>query len=199
MFDDDSGFKKKKKVAEGELDITPMIDVTFLLLIFFMVTSTMQGTPDRDIPPSLSGSSQNPAAMLELVVVAPVTANGDAQILLEGKTMTLEELKSAVAQEAAVKEAVVGWKELAPGGANFPGWMHKAPTATRTIGILLERDSRSRGIRTWPACKNVSSTASSPSGTSRPRCSISTTTVVASHTGILVESWEGRTCSIRLR
>lgn len=107
MFDDDSGFKKKKKVAEGELDITPMIDVTFLLLIFFMVTSTMQGTPDRDIPPSLSGSSQNPAAMLELVVVAPVTANGDAQILLEGKTMTLEELKSAVAQEAAVKEAEI--------------------------------------------------------------------------------------------
>ncbi|QDV30616.1 Biopolymer transport protein ExbD/TolR [Planctopirus ephydatiae] len=33
-----------------ELDITPMIDCVFLLLIFFMVSSTMQGTPDLDVP-----------------------------------------------------------------------------------------------------------------------------------------------------
>ena len=107
MFDDDSGRKKKKKIAEGELDITPIIDVTFLLLIFFMVTSTMQGTPDRDIPPSLSGLGKNPKAMLELVVVAPDTPNGNAELLLEGRTVTLEELKASVAEEAAVKEAEV--------------------------------------------------------------------------------------------
>ena len=28
-----------KKLDEGELDMTPMIDVTFLLLIFFMIAS----------------------------------------------------------------------------------------------------------------------------------------------------------------
>lgn len=33
-----------------DLDITPMIDCVFLLLIFFMVSSTMQGTPDLDVP-----------------------------------------------------------------------------------------------------------------------------------------------------
>mgnify|MGYP003325625382 CR=1 FL=1 len=32
----------RKKLEDAEMDITPMIDVTFLLLIFFMVTSTMQ-------------------------------------------------------------------------------------------------------------------------------------------------------------
>lgn len=32
-----------------------MIDVTFLLLIFFMVSSTMQGTPDIPLPPSEMG------------------------------------------------------------------------------------------------------------------------------------------------
>ena len=36
------GGGQKKKKEEADLDITPMIDVTFLLLIFFMVTSTMQ-------------------------------------------------------------------------------------------------------------------------------------------------------------
>ncbi len=36
-----SGGMKKKKAEEADLDITPMIDVTFLLLIFFMVASKM--------------------------------------------------------------------------------------------------------------------------------------------------------------
>ena len=45
----------RKRGEEAELDITPMIDVTFLLLIFFMVTSTMQGKPDLDVPPVKHG------------------------------------------------------------------------------------------------------------------------------------------------
>ena len=34
-----SGFTKKKSAEEADLDITPMIDVTFLLLIFFMLVN----------------------------------------------------------------------------------------------------------------------------------------------------------------
>lgn len=48
--DDGGAFGSKRKTVEGDLDITPMIDVTFLLLIFFMVSSTMQGKPDLDVP-----------------------------------------------------------------------------------------------------------------------------------------------------
>ena len=42
--DDDDGdeiaFGKKEPIPEDELDMTPMVDVTFLLLIFFMVTAS---------------------------------------------------------------------------------------------------------------------------------------------------------------
>ena len=40
--DDDDGFmnKPKEPIPEDELDMTPMVDVTFLLLIFFMVTAS---------------------------------------------------------------------------------------------------------------------------------------------------------------
>ena len=38
-FDHDVTFKKEK-IPEDELDMTPMVDVTFLLLIFFMVTAS---------------------------------------------------------------------------------------------------------------------------------------------------------------
>lgn len=52
LFPGDEGppFGGRRQPVQGDLDITPMIDVTFLLLIFFMVSSTMQGKPDLDVP-----------------------------------------------------------------------------------------------------------------------------------------------------
>lgn len=43
-------------VLDGELDLTSLIDVVFLLLIFFMVSSTMKGTPDVDVPQAHFGT-----------------------------------------------------------------------------------------------------------------------------------------------
>lgn len=107
MFGEE-GFAKKKTVSlsEADLDITPMIDVTFLLLIFFMVTSTMQGTPDKDIPSAESGSARSPSGMLELVIGAPLAANGNPELLLDGQPVTMEELKAKVLLESAGKEKV---------------------------------------------------------------------------------------------
>ena len=101
MFEDGSGWKRKKRKSEAELDITPMIDVTFLLLIFFMVTSTMQGTPDKDIPPAQTGDNANAASFLELTILAPATAGGDSEILLEGNTKSLDELQTELIQRAS--------------------------------------------------------------------------------------------------
>ena len=53
--DSGDGFSRRRQPAEMDLDITPMIDVTFLLLIFFMVASTMQATSDSNIPPAKHG------------------------------------------------------------------------------------------------------------------------------------------------
>ena len=53
--DPDAAFTKQRSSNDAELDITPMIDVTFLLLIFFMVTSTMQPDEVLDIPTSVHG------------------------------------------------------------------------------------------------------------------------------------------------
>jgi biopolymer transport protein ExbD len=53
LFETDPGeepLTPPKRQIDGEMDITPLIDCVFLLLIFFMVTSTMQGTPDVDVP-----------------------------------------------------------------------------------------------------------------------------------------------------
>lgn len=45
----------RKKRGEDEMDITPMIDITFLLLIFFIVCSTMDPTKIGTIPEADNG------------------------------------------------------------------------------------------------------------------------------------------------
>lgn len=45
----------KKSSEDDEPDITPMIDMTFLLLIFFMVTSTMKPEGALQIPSARNG------------------------------------------------------------------------------------------------------------------------------------------------
>jgi len=98
---EDGGFVKKKKKEEAELDITPMIDVTFLLLIFFMVTSTMQATPDRDIPPAKSGENAVMDGKSEITVKTPKTSTADPEILLDDKVVTLEQLKADLILKAS--------------------------------------------------------------------------------------------------
>ena len=69
----------KRVPVDEELDITPMIDVTFLMLIFFMVASTMQGTPDLPIPPAKSGGGVDQASA---TVITVLNEGGEAIVLL---------------------------------------------------------------------------------------------------------------------
>lgn len=52
--EDDFALPRKKR-DDDEMDITPMIDITFLLLIFFIVCSTMDPTKIGTIPEADNG------------------------------------------------------------------------------------------------------------------------------------------------
>ncbi|MFN9718327.1 MAG: ExbD/TolR family protein [Planctomycetota bacterium] len=101
--DDDEPYRRPKRPPEDtEIDITPMIDVTFQLLIFFMVTSTMQGNPPAQVPKSVSGGSTEMAKIAFTVVVrAPATTNVDPVIEIDKVPVTLDELRARVAEEAS--------------------------------------------------------------------------------------------------
>ncbi|TWT81228.1 colicin uptake protein TolR [Planctomycetes bacterium CA13] len=53
--DDDAILLPRKKRDDEEMDITPMIDITFLLLIFFVVASKMDPTQIGTIPEADNG------------------------------------------------------------------------------------------------------------------------------------------------
>lgn len=50
-------FKPRKKAQDAELDITPMIDITFLLLAFFVVASKMQEQAPIPLPYAKHGEA----------------------------------------------------------------------------------------------------------------------------------------------
>ncbi len=70
---------------DAEMDITPMIDMTFLLLIFFILTSKMTGERSYEVPPAKHGSSISAKNCVVLTVSrgigdTPIVAKGDGSI-----------------------------------------------------------------------------------------------------------------------
>lgn len=73
LDEDDEPFRLARKSREPEdMDITPMIDITFLLLIFFVVTSKMDPSQTGNLPTADAGLSVS-AKDSAVLFVAPGT------------------------------------------------------------------------------------------------------------------------------
>ncbi len=70
--------KRKKKGFDGEFDITPMIDVVLLLLIFFMVSARMAPQNVAKLPKAKHGDM---AAMHDAIVLVVKTGSSDAALV----------------------------------------------------------------------------------------------------------------------
>ncbi len=57
---------KKKTTSDGEMDMTPMVDVTFLLLIFFMVTAAFALQKSLEVPTPENTEEQAQAIQMEV-------------------------------------------------------------------------------------------------------------------------------------
>jgi biopolymer transport protein TolR len=70
------GFKLKKPPREeAEMDITPMIDCTFLLLIFFVLTSKMDASKALELPVAKHGTA---AVEKNCVIIIVMPGDGGA-------------------------------------------------------------------------------------------------------------------------
>ena len=82
-------FKRKIFLEKGHLDIAPLIDVIFLLLIFFMLTSSFVFQPGIkiDLPKAVTGD-----VLFEKSLVVYLTKGNE--IFLNDRRIDLEELRS---------------------------------------------------------------------------------------------------------
>ena len=95
---------RRTRTEEADLDITPMIDITSLLLAFFVVVSKM----DAQIPVSMPKASSGGAIAEENCVVLVVTtesAGGESKIY-KGQSTDTSALVSA--ESVLDKEAEIG-------------------------------------------------------------------------------------------
>ena len=84
---------RRQKLEEVQINLTPLIDVVFLLLIFFMVSTTFKQTTDLtiDLP---TASSDAPSLQSQQPVEVTITQDG--QFSINGQTLINERVATLV-------------------------------------------------------------------------------------------------------
>lgn len=104
--DDDPLFSRRRTLPEADLDITPMIDVTFLLLIFFMVSSTMNPQAEIDMPVSKHGVGVETLGATTLQVRLD-QAGQPAVFTEKGEPLPLGDVKRYVLERTKTSKTVI--------------------------------------------------------------------------------------------
>ncbi len=81
------------------MDLTPVIDMVFLLLIFFLVATTFHQTErEMQIALPFAGSAEPLSTMLKELVV---NVDADGHIVVSGRSMDSDELRALVERAVA--------------------------------------------------------------------------------------------------
>lgn len=102
LFGDDDPWARKR-TSSDEIDMTSMIDCTFLLLIFFMVCSTMQSQPDIDLPVAAHSVGVDTQGSALVTILAGSQAEPPRILLGDGvgEEVALDEVRRFVADAVA--------------------------------------------------------------------------------------------------
>lgn len=83
---------RRRKGINATADLTPMIDVVFQLILFFLVSTTFA------VLPAISVSlPQSETAQAESVAGITITAGAKGELFLNGESVTLKTLDSSLA------------------------------------------------------------------------------------------------------
>ncbi|MDP5055445.1 biopolymer transporter ExbD [Marinomonas hwangdonensis] len=84
---------RRQKIEDVQINLTPLIDVVFLLLIFFMVSTTFNQSTELtiDLPTATSNApSSDRTQNVELIITA------DGQYVINGQTLINERVSTLV-------------------------------------------------------------------------------------------------------
>ena len=101
--------RRRKARRFADIDVTPLIDVLFMLIIFFVLTATfIQGKLDIDLPSGESTASEMKRALT-------LTVEKDGTIFWDGVKVSQEELP-VLARGAREREILLAGDKNAPYG-----------------------------------------------------------------------------------
>jgi biopolymer transport protein ExbD len=113
---DDRPLVTRRPMDDSEMDITPMIDITFLLLIFFLVAARLDQDAPVELPPARHGTA---VSVKSSVIITMAQGSGESADVYTGDGKAAERLLDAgelEAQSAAITQYVE--EELANGKEN---------------------------------------------------------------------------------
>lgn len=83
-----------RRKSSGDENLIPLINVVFLLLVFFMVAGQIQSQDGNDIQPPLADSVDG-----ETPPVVDVQINRQNEISLDGQVVSVSQLQAALLEE----------------------------------------------------------------------------------------------------
>lgn len=98
---------KVREDEDAESDLTPMIDVTFQLLIFFMITATFVVQKTLDMPRAESSPDGTGAVTMEELEKSNIMVHlaSDGGVTVDGQAVPAEELPARLTSAAKQKES----------------------------------------------------------------------------------------------
>ncbi|MDO4550364.1 MAG: biopolymer transporter ExbD [Planctomycetia bacterium] len=103
-LEEEGGFKPSRIKDDAEMDITPMIDVVFLMLIYFLVCSTTQAQLPVKLPPATYGTAVSD--VMSLTFIVQHQEGGDPKVWQEGRApFSMDPEQQAAQITRAVEEA----------------------------------------------------------------------------------------------
>jgi biopolymer transport protein ExbD len=103
--DDEPALTRRRLTEDSELDMTPMIDCVFLLLIFFTVTSKADQATSVELPPARHGKGVSEQSSV-IITLAQREGNRPAAVYLGNGTAGSPLSEDPKDMEAAVTAAV---------------------------------------------------------------------------------------------
>jgi biopolymer transport protein ExbD len=93
---------RRRRRVDDEMDITPMIDITFLLLIFFLVAAKLESPASIDLPPARYGK---PVVGKNAVALLVTRGGGQRVVVTTGHDERIPP-RDLLAQEERITEYV---------------------------------------------------------------------------------------------
>jgi len=93
--------KQKKQTSEdkAEIDLTPMLDVVFIMLIFFIVTASF--IKEKSIGMNVPENSDNPPPPDEESKSILVQINSNDEVFIDQRRVDIRSVRSLIAQKSA--------------------------------------------------------------------------------------------------
>ena len=101
--EDDEPIVKRRSFDSDEMDITPMIDITFLLLIFFIVASRVDKSDDIKLPDAQHGTA---VSVKSSIFITIGEGDGEKAVIYKGDGKSDATVVKASAPEDQEQELV---------------------------------------------------------------------------------------------